>query len=157
MYPLTRGNLSPCTRRLCAPLPPCRACIRPEISRTKTFGEKGVSAGQFYRQHLQYIVLNRHPAEFSLLNLTTLTKVSGGRLPPALSFRFHSALSFHFHSALSICSHSISHDLAYLVYIGICCFAFTHFTSPCSSALDILSLSRLAVLLLCICVRRINC
>lgn len=49
-----------------------RACIRPEISRTRTFGDKGVSAGQFYKQHLQYIQLNSDPVDFSKKNLTYL-------------------------------------------------------------------------------------
>ena len=34
-----------------------RQCVRPEISRTKTFGETGSSGGQFFR-HLQRIKLN---------------------------------------------------------------------------------------------------
>lgn len=35
-----------------------RAFVRPEVSRTRTFGEKGVSMGQFYRQYLANIKLN---------------------------------------------------------------------------------------------------
>ena len=35
-----------------------RACIRPEISRSRTFGRVGVSQGQFYDEHLQFIRLN---------------------------------------------------------------------------------------------------
>eukprot|EP00049_Salpingoeca_infusionum_P023851 m.14158 g.14158 ORF g.14158 m.14158 type:complete len:473 (-) comp6152_c0_seq2:1742-3160(-) len=38
-----------------------RACIRPEISRTRTFGKVGVSNGQFYDQYLRYIKLNTEP------------------------------------------------------------------------------------------------
>ena len=53
----------------------CRACIRPELSRTITFGDKGVSAGQFYRQHLQYIKLNSDPVDFMKLNLSHLKEV----------------------------------------------------------------------------------
>jgi len=34
-----------------------RACIRPEISRSHTFGKKGVSNGQFYDKHLKFIRL----------------------------------------------------------------------------------------------------
>ncbi|KAL3318371.1 mannosyl (alpha-1,3-)-glycoprotein beta-1,2-N-acetylglucosaminyltransferase, partial [Cichlidogyrus casuarinus] len=33
-----------------------RACIRPELGRTTTFGLKGVSGGQFFNDHLRYIV-----------------------------------------------------------------------------------------------------
>merc|ERR1719300_1235598 len=32
-----------------------RSCIRPEISRTKTFGKIGVSNGLFYEKHLKHI------------------------------------------------------------------------------------------------------
>lgn len=35
-----------------------RACIRPEIGRTKTFGKIGVSNGLFFDKHLKYIQLN---------------------------------------------------------------------------------------------------
>ena len=35
-----------------------RTCIRPEISRSQTFGRIGVSKGQFYDSYLQYIRLN---------------------------------------------------------------------------------------------------
>jgi len=34
-----------------------RACIQPEISRSHTFGKKGVSNGQFFEKHLKYIKL----------------------------------------------------------------------------------------------------
>ncbi|PSN47446.1 Alpha-1,3-mannosyl-glycoprotein 2-beta-N-acetylglucosaminyltransferase [Blattella germanica] len=37
-----------------------RACIRPEISRTRTFGKIGVSNGHFYEKHLKYIKLNEN-------------------------------------------------------------------------------------------------
>ena len=36
-----------------------RACIRPEVSRTKTFGKEGASHGQFFDSHLSKMVLNR--------------------------------------------------------------------------------------------------
>ena len=52
-----------------------RACIRPEISRTVTFGDKGVSAGQYYKQHLQYIRLNSEPVDFTKKNLSFLREV----------------------------------------------------------------------------------
>merc|ERR1712187_302100 len=35
-----------------------RHCIRPEVSRSYTFGEEGTSAGQFFKQHLSRIKLN---------------------------------------------------------------------------------------------------
>lgn len=52
-----------------------RVCIRPEISRTITFGGKGVSAGQFYKQHLQYIKLNSEAVDFSKHDLSQLKEV----------------------------------------------------------------------------------
>jgi len=52
-----------------------RVCIRPEISRTKTIGKKGVSIGTYFTQHLQYIVLNTDPVDFTKKNLTYLKKV----------------------------------------------------------------------------------
>jgi len=51
-----------------------RACIRPEISRSKTFGRVGVSKGQFFDQHLQYITLNDKPYPFRDYDLSHLLK-----------------------------------------------------------------------------------
>lgn len=51
-----------------------RACIRPEISRTKTFGKIGVSNGLFYEKHLKYIVLNTKFVPFTSTNLSYLEK-----------------------------------------------------------------------------------
>jgi len=51
-----------------------RACIRPEISRTKTFGKIGVSNGLFYEKHLKYIVLNNKFVPFTVLDLSYLLK-----------------------------------------------------------------------------------
>ena len=36
-----------------------RTCIRPELSRSQTFGRIGVSKGQYYDKHLKFIVLNK--------------------------------------------------------------------------------------------------
>ncbi|XP_010725407.1 alpha-1,3-mannosyl-glycoprotein 2-beta-N-acetylglucosaminyltransferase, partial [Meleagris gallopavo] len=41
-----------------------RACVRPEVSRTVTFGRKGVSHGQFFEQHLRHMALNRRFVPF---------------------------------------------------------------------------------------------
>ena len=49
-----------------------RACIRPEISRTKTFGKVGVSNGLFFDKHLKYIVLNDNPVSFLQKDLSYL-------------------------------------------------------------------------------------
>ncbi|CAB1333452.1 unnamed protein product [Coregonus sp. 'balchen'] len=49
-----------------------RACIRPEISRTLTFGRKGVSLGQFYDKYLRYIKLNSEFVPFTKLDLAYL-------------------------------------------------------------------------------------
>jgi len=51
-----------------------RACIRPEISRTKTFGRIGVSHGQFYDQYLKFIKLNSSPFPFQDYDMSYLTK-----------------------------------------------------------------------------------
>lgn len=73
-----------------------RACIRPEISRTKTFGKIGVSkyvilirgrrvtcdrihfyySGLFYEKHLKFIKLNDKFVPFTQRNLTFLLKVN---------------------------------------------------------------------------------
>ena len=47
-----------------------RACIRPEIPRVATFRKTGVSKGQFFEEHLQYIELNNK----FYTNLTFLIK-----------------------------------------------------------------------------------
>ncbi|KAL1456426.1 hypothetical protein WDU94_001157 [Cyamophila willieti] len=51
-----------------------RACIRPEVSRTKTFGLNGVSEGLFYDEYLKYIHLNDKFIQFTKLNLTYLLR-----------------------------------------------------------------------------------
>ncbi|XP_069867417.1 alpha-1,3-mannosyl-glycoprotein 2-beta-N-acetylglucosaminyltransferase [Dipodomys merriami] len=51
-----------------------RACVRPEISRTMTFGRKGVSHGQFFDQHLKFIKLNQQFVPFTRLDLSYLQR-----------------------------------------------------------------------------------
>ena len=51
-----------------------RSCIRPEISRTKTFGKIGVSNGLFFEKHLKYIVLNDKFVPFTVMDLSVLEK-----------------------------------------------------------------------------------
>ncbi|XP_074542929.1 alpha-1,3-mannosyl-glycoprotein 2-beta-N-acetylglucosaminyltransferase b [Halichoeres trimaculatus] len=51
-----------------------RSCVRPEISRTITFGRKGVSLGQFFDQYLRYIKLNTEFVPFTKLDLSYLLK-----------------------------------------------------------------------------------
>ncbi|XP_034838495.1 alpha-1,3-mannosyl-glycoprotein 2-beta-N-acetylglucosaminyltransferase [Maniola hyperantus] len=51
-----------------------RACIRPEVSRTYSFGKIGVSKGLFFDMHLRYMQLNMEYIEFTKLNLTYLLK-----------------------------------------------------------------------------------
>ena len=53
---------------------PGRSCIRPEVSRTKTFGKIGVSNGLFYEKHLKFIVLNTKFVPFTVLDLSFLGK-----------------------------------------------------------------------------------
>lgn len=51
-----------------------RACIRPEISRSYTFGAIGVSQGQFFNQFLKRIQLSKIPINWSKLDLSYLKK-----------------------------------------------------------------------------------
>lgn len=51
-----------------------RACIRPEIPRTRTFGKVGVSHGQFFDQHLKFIKLNDKKHPFTKTDLSYLLK-----------------------------------------------------------------------------------
>ncbi|EGD72278.1 hypothetical protein PTSG_00299 [Salpingoeca rosetta] len=51
-----------------------RACIRPEISRTRTFGRIGVSRGQFFDQYLKYIQLSDADIKFTQKDLSNLLK-----------------------------------------------------------------------------------
>lgn len=53
-----------------------RACIRPDISRTYTFGKKGASGGQFFDKFLSKIQLNTELVKFDELDLSYLTKVA---------------------------------------------------------------------------------
>eukprot|EP00096_Caligus_rogercresseyi_P012060 TRINITY_DN4945_c0_g1_i1.p1 TRINITY_DN4945_c0_g1~~TRINITY_DN4945_c0_g1_i1.p1 ORF type:complete len:440 (-),score=93.96 TRINITY_DN4945_c0_g1_i1:726-2045(-) len=51
-----------------------RSCIRPEISRTKTFGKIGVSNGLFFEKHLKFIQLNSELIPFTHKDLRGLLK-----------------------------------------------------------------------------------
>ncbi|XP_034951613.1 alpha-1,3-mannosyl-glycoprotein 2-beta-N-acetylglucosaminyltransferase isoform X2 [Chelonus insularis] len=51
-----------------------RSCIRPELSRTRTFGKVGVSNGLFYEKHLKFIKLNDKFVPFTKMNLSYLLK-----------------------------------------------------------------------------------
>ncbi|XP_058058581.1 alpha-1,3-mannosyl-glycoprotein 2-beta-N-acetylglucosaminyltransferase [Anopheles bellator] len=51
-----------------------RACIRPELPRTRTFGKIGVSNGLFFDKHLKYIKLSEEFVSFTKSNLTYLLK-----------------------------------------------------------------------------------
>ncbi|BES97368.1 GNT-I family [Nesidiocoris tenuis] len=51
-----------------------RACIRPEVSRTRTFGKIGVSNGMFFEKHLKFIHLNDRYVDFTARNLSYLLK-----------------------------------------------------------------------------------
>lgn len=51
-----------------------RACIRPEVSRTKTFGKIGVSRGMFYDKHLKFFKLNDKFVQFTKKDLSYLLK-----------------------------------------------------------------------------------
>lgn len=49
-----------------------RHCIRPEVSRSSTFGEQGTSAGQFFKTHLSRIRLNSDPVDWNRRDLSHL-------------------------------------------------------------------------------------
>ena len=51
-----------------------RASIRPEVSRTYTFGAKGTSVGLFYGKFLATIELNREVVDWSRRDVTYLTR-----------------------------------------------------------------------------------
>jgi alpha-1,3-mannosyl-glycoprotein beta-1,2-N-acetylglucosaminyltransferase len=52
------------------------ASIYPEVCRTYTFGETGVSAGENFDRYLQTIALNRSPVDFDAMDLRGLVKES---------------------------------------------------------------------------------
>eukprot|EP00736_Rhodelphis_marinus_P000978 Rmarinus@m.28956 len=49
-----------------------RVCLRPEISRTHTFGEIGSSSGEFYKTHLVYNELEAEPVDWPSVDLNYL-------------------------------------------------------------------------------------
>ena len=49
-----------------------RVCIRPEISRTKTFGKSGTSNGEFFNKFLETIELNDENIDFQNLSFDYL-------------------------------------------------------------------------------------
>lgn len=51
-----------------------RACVRPEIPRTSTFGRQGVSRGQYFDKHLKFIHHSTKYVPFSNLDLSYLVK-----------------------------------------------------------------------------------
>ncbi|KAJ6640886.1 Alpha-1,3-mannosyl-glycoprotein 2-beta-N-acetylglucosaminyltransferase, partial [Pseudolycoriella hygida] len=51
-----------------------RVCIRPEISRTRTFGKVGVSNGLFFEKHLKFIKLSEVFVPFTEMDLSYLMK-----------------------------------------------------------------------------------
>eukprot|EP01116_Phalansterium_solitarium_P021815 TRINITY_DN6950_c0_g1_i1.p1 TRINITY_DN6950_c0_g1~~TRINITY_DN6950_c0_g1_i1.p1 ORF type:complete len:436 (+),score=145.37 TRINITY_DN6950_c0_g1_i1:1427-2734(+) len=51
-----------------------RACIRPEVSRTITFGREGSSAGQYFDQYLAPMRLNDQPIRWTRRDLSYLRK-----------------------------------------------------------------------------------
>jgi len=76
-----------------------RVCIRPEISRTYTFGKIGASNGQYFEEHLKYIVLNKDPVNFLEKDLSFLLKVLYLH-PHLLLYHLHHLLCFFLFSFL---------------------------------------------------------
>jgi len=50
-----------------------RQCLRPEISRSYTFGEEGTSGGQFFKKHLSKIKLNADLIDWAAEDLSHLS------------------------------------------------------------------------------------
>lgn len=72
-----------------------RHCIRPEVSRSYTFGEEGTSAGQFYKSHLSRIRLNTELVDWSALDLSSLA--SEGAFDAELVRQLHEAVPVQLH------------------------------------------------------------
>jgi len=53
-----------------------RQCIYPEVSRTKTFGDKGTSEGEFFKEYFEPMVLNKLVIDWDNLELGYLTSAS---------------------------------------------------------------------------------
>jgi len=47
-----------------------RQCLRPEVSRVRTFGEVGVSKGKFYASHLRHVRLNSELTNWTSMDLS---------------------------------------------------------------------------------------
>lgn len=57
-----------------------RQCIRPEVSRTANFGERGVSQSYNYEKHIAQVKLNQAPVNMSGLDLSYLDPVAYEKL-----------------------------------------------------------------------------
>ncbi|XP_049855138.1 alpha-1,3-mannosyl-glycoprotein 2-beta-N-acetylglucosaminyltransferase-like [Schistocerca gregaria] len=51
-----------------------RACLRPEISRTRVFAAYGVSRGYYFEEHIRRVVLSKHFVPFTQFRLDHLLK-----------------------------------------------------------------------------------
>jgi len=71
-----------------------RHCIRPDISRSFTFGEAGTSAGQFYKQHLSKIKLNEIAVDWAAEDLHRLESAAAYDSYLARSLQEASKVSF---------------------------------------------------------------
>ncbi|VDM31723.1 unnamed protein product [Hydatigera taeniaeformis] len=88
-----------------------RSCIRPEISRSHTFGRKGVSNGQFFDSYLRFNYLNDKPFVFntSLLRITLKPTVYDARF---LTEVYDNTLLLNDSSQLSHLAQASSQDTA---------------------------------------------
>ena len=124
-----------------------RSCIRPEISRTLTFGKKGVSNGQFFDEHLKFIKLNSEFYPFTKKNLSYLIKenyekeftsavyrsplvsvdyLTSGRVIPApfVRVQYESGSTFSFLAQKFGIMHDIKAGIPRMAYRGIVTFIF---------------------------------
>ncbi|PAA61895.1 hypothetical protein BOX15_Mlig029797g1 [Macrostomum lignano] len=51
-----------------------RACLRPEVSRSYTFGRVGVSNGLYFDKYLRFIELSKRPVNYAAMDLSYLLK-----------------------------------------------------------------------------------
>lgn len=75
-----------------------RQCIRPEVSRTANFGERGVSQSYNYEKHIARVKLNPVPVDISSLDLSYLDpgvyeKLIFGRLSRSVQLKYSNYLT----------------------------------------------------------------
>lgn len=75
-----------------------RQCVRPEVSRVRNFGEKGVSASFHYREHISRVAMADKAVDFAALDLSYLAperfdELVFGRMSRAVRLRYSNYLT----------------------------------------------------------------